>query len=154
MATTLEALEALEVPVRHASLPVVSPPFAGGTWLAGDGPALLGDSGNTTGAHLHFQVTDRNSVLQSQGVPFVLSSFTYLDAGATCEPDKHMSERQANSMPPGKRSAAVRFWQAVCSAERKSRPGATSLRRQRSEAPGGTPGLAEGVIPHRNRGAA
>ncbi len=45
----------------------------------GDTLALLGNSGNTTGAHLHLQVTDRSSVLQSEGIPFVLSSFTYLD---------------------------------------------------------------------------
>jgi murein DD-endopeptidase MepM/ murein hydrolase activator NlpD len=63
--------------------------------------ARLGNSANTTGAHLHFQVTDRDSALQSQGVPFVLSSFTYLGDGATYEPDKHVTERQVNSMPPG-----------------------------------------------------
>src|SRR6266851_7674211 len=48
----------------------------------GDLLALLGNSGNTTGAHLHMQVTDRNSVLQSQGVPFVFAAFTYLGPGS------------------------------------------------------------------------
>jgi len=67
----------------------------------GDVLALLGNSGNTSGAHLHFQVTDRDSALQSQGVPFVLSSYTCLGDGATYEPDKHLTERQVSCMPPG-----------------------------------------------------
>lgn len=37
--------------------------------LRGDVLAKLGNSGNATGPHLHFQVTDGNSVLQSDGVP-------------------------------------------------------------------------------------
>jgi hypothetical protein len=63
--------------------------------------ALLGNSGNTTGAHLHLQLTDRNSVLQSQGVPFVLESFTYLGPGSDYELDKHVSVPWVNSIPPG-----------------------------------------------------
>jgi murein DD-endopeptidase len=66
----------------------------------GDTLALLGNSGNTTGAHLHLQVTDRNSVLQSQGVPFVLSSFTYLGPGADY-PEKQVSVSWVSSAPPG-----------------------------------------------------
>jgi len=66
----------------------------------GDTLALLGNSGNTTGAHLHVQVTDRNSVLQSQGVPFVLSSFTYLGPGADY-PEKQVSVPWVSSTPPG-----------------------------------------------------
>lgn len=63
--------------------------------------ALLGNSGNTTGAHLHLQVTDRNSVLQSQGVPFVFKNFTYLGPGSAYELDKHVSVPWVNSIPPG-----------------------------------------------------
>ena len=67
----------------------------------GDVLALVGNSGNTTGAHLHLQVTDRNSVLQSEGVPFVLARFTYLGPGAAYELNKHVSEPWVQSIPPG-----------------------------------------------------
>ncbi|HSY33603.1 MAG TPA: M23 family metallopeptidase [Verrucomicrobiae bacterium] len=73
----------------------------------GDVLALLGNSGNTTGAHLHMQVTDRNSVLQSQGVPFVFDSFTYLGPGSDYELDKHVSVPWANSLPSG--NAVIQF---------------------------------------------
>jgi hypothetical protein len=73
----------------------------------GDVLALLGNSGNTTGAHLHLQVTDRNSVLASQGVPFVFEKFTYLGPGSDYERDKHMSAPWANSIPPG--NAVIQF---------------------------------------------
>lgn len=66
----------------------------------GDVLALLGNSGNTTGAHLHLQVTDRNSVLESQGVPFVFEGFTYLGPGADY-PEKQVSQPWVNSIPPG-----------------------------------------------------
>lgn len=62
--------------------------------------ALLGNSGNTTGAHLHLQVTDRNSVVQSQGVPFAFAAFTYLGPGSDY-PEKQVSEPWVNSIPPG-----------------------------------------------------
>jgi Peptidase family M23 len=73
----------------------------------GDVLALLGNSGNTTGAHLHMQMTDRNSVLQSQGVPFVFENFIYLGAGSDYELDKHVSVPWVNSLPPG--NAVIQF---------------------------------------------
>jgi murein DD-endopeptidase MepM/ murein hydrolase activator NlpD len=76
----------------------------------GDVLALLGNSGNTTGAHLHLQVTDRNSVLQSQGVPFVFPSFTYLGPGSDYELDKHVSVPWKDSAPPG--DAVIEFTSA------------------------------------------
>lgn len=66
----------------------------------GDLLALLGNSGNTTGAHLHLQVTDRNSMLESEGVPFVFERFTYLGPGANY-PEKQVSEPWTDSIPPG-----------------------------------------------------
>jgi hypothetical protein len=73
----------------------------------GDVLALLGNSGNTTGAHLHLQVTDRNSVLQAEGVPFVFGRFTYLGPGSDYELDKHVSAPWVESIPPG--DAVVEF---------------------------------------------
>ena len=72
----------------------------------GDALALLGNSGNTTGAHLHLQVTDRNSVVQSQGVPFLFADFMYLGPGSDY-PEKKQFVDWLNSIPPG--NAVVKF---------------------------------------------
>jgi hypothetical protein len=47
------------------------------------------------------QVTDRNSVLQAEGVPFEFASFTYLGPGADYELDKHVTVPWMQSIPPG-----------------------------------------------------
>jgi murein DD-endopeptidase MepM/ murein hydrolase activator NlpD len=65
----------------------------------GDVLALLGNSGNTSGPHLHLQLTDHNSVLQSQGIPFVFAAFTYLGPGSDY-PEKQGSTPWVNSLPP------------------------------------------------------
>jgi murein DD-endopeptidase MepM/ murein hydrolase activator NlpD len=65
----------------------------------GDVLALLGNSGNATGPHLHFQVTDGNSVLQSEGVPFIFEKFTSLGPGSEYELDKHPSIPREDSIP-------------------------------------------------------
>jgi murein DD-endopeptidase len=65
----------------------------------GDVLARLGNTGNATGPHLHFQMTDGNSVLQSEGVPFVLKKFTYLGPGSDYELDKHPSIPRERSLP-------------------------------------------------------
>ena len=52
-------------------------------------------------------MSDRNSVLQSEGVPFVFGSFTYLGPGSDYELNKHVSEPWEESIPPG--GAVVEF---------------------------------------------
>jgi murein DD-endopeptidase MepM/ murein hydrolase activator NlpD len=48
----------------------------GDTVTDGQKLGLLGNSGNTTGPHLHFQVMDRPSALKANGLPFVFNRFT------------------------------------------------------------------------------
>jgi len=42
----------------------------------GDKLGLLGNTGNTTGPHLHFQISDRPSTLDTTSLPFVFESMT------------------------------------------------------------------------------
>lgn len=47
----------------------------------GDVLGLVGNSGNSDGPHLHFQICDANSPLGSEGLPFVFESFEQLGRG-------------------------------------------------------------------------
>jgi hypothetical protein len=44
-------------------------------------------------------MTDRNSVLQSEGVPFIFEKFTYLGPGSDYEVGKHPSIPRERSIP-------------------------------------------------------
>jgi murein DD-endopeptidase MepM/ murein hydrolase activator NlpD len=61
--------------------------------------AEVGNSGNTTGAHLHFQVTVRNSVLAAEGIPFIFDQFRFLGFGKDFEEDHHPDLPRSRMLP-------------------------------------------------------
>ena len=61
----------------------------------------LGNSGQSTAAHLHMQITDGNSVLESEGMPFVFTNYTDLGPGSEYELDKHRSIPRSGALPVG-----------------------------------------------------
>jgi murein DD-endopeptidase MepM/ murein hydrolase activator NlpD len=67
----------------------------------------LGNSGQTTAPHLHFQVMDASSPLAAEGIPFVFDRFTFLGFGRTYEPDKHTTSPRTREMPVD--DAVIRF---------------------------------------------
>jgi murein DD-endopeptidase MepM/ murein hydrolase activator NlpD len=81
--------------LKHGSLRV----HTGQSVSTGDVIALLGNSGQATAPHLHFQITDGASVLGSEGVPYVLDSYTDLGSGQSFEENKHPSILRRRALP-------------------------------------------------------
>ena len=67
----------------------------------------LGNSGQSTGPHLHLQVMDASSPFGAEGIPFVFDHFTFMGFGRDYEPDKHPTVPRQREMPAG--DAVVRF---------------------------------------------
>jgi len=61
--------------------------------------ARVGNSGQASAPHLHLQVTDRDSALQAEGVPFVFDRFTDFGSGETYELNKHPSIPRTHALP-------------------------------------------------------
>jgi len=59
----------------------------------------LGDSGNTTAPHLHFQLMDASSPLAAEGIPYLFEKFRFLGFGRDFEMDKHPDEARSLSLP-------------------------------------------------------
>jgi murein DD-endopeptidase MepM/ murein hydrolase activator NlpD len=58
----------------------------------GDVIGLLGNSGNSTGPHLHFHVSDRNHPLAAEGLPYAIDSWEWKRGPGRWE-------RQVNELP-------------------------------------------------------
>jgi hypothetical protein len=53
----------------------------------------------TTAVHLHLQVTDDNSPLAAEGIPFVFDKFRFLGFGKDFEEDRHPDHPRSQTLP-------------------------------------------------------
>jgi murein DD-endopeptidase len=67
----------------------------------GDVLGLLGNSGNSSEPHLHFQICNANSELGSEGLPYALPSFELLGHGSTFKSsDSHAAPMKVEMQVP------------------------------------------------------
>ena len=66
---------------------------------SGEVLGLLGNSGQTTGPHLHFQVMDAPSPLAAEGIPFVFDRFVFLGFGRDYEPTSRVEAVRRREIP-------------------------------------------------------
>lgn len=76
---------ALFAHLQHRSIPV----RAGQRVKRGDVLGRLGNSGQATAPHLHFQLMDAPAPLAAEGIPFLLDRFIFMGRGRDYEPAKH-----------------------------------------------------------------
>ena len=71
---------------------------AGDTVHAGDVLAHLGNTGNSSEPHLHFQVCDAPSFPASEGLPFAIDQYTYEDYNIDKTPKAALTVKASHSM--------------------------------------------------------
>ncbi|MGH7925104.1 MAG: M23 family metallopeptidase, partial [Candidatus Binatus sp.] len=70
----------------------------GDTVHAGDVLAHLGNTGNSSQPHLHFQVCDAPSFVASEGLPFAIDQYTYEDYKIEKSPKAALTVKASHAM--------------------------------------------------------
>jgi murein DD-endopeptidase MepM/ murein hydrolase activator NlpD len=75
----------------------------------GQALGLVGNSGNSTEPHLHFHVSDANSPLASEGLPYVIESFEVQGKGWGWKSSDNDAAAEKRNMEIPLQNAVVRF---------------------------------------------